>query len=334
MSREPFDPNTITVDGIFRAKMARRQRLAKLPFEQKIEILKKLQEVPIAAMRNEKLIFASFLEAYSELADEIVEWDVVEEWYRERAIDPPPHPFDKRPDIIAVTRSGKKIGVELKSWVNREEIAKARKQERIQDNILKAIGEQPLNKTKHIGYLWLAAKQVRFDQRNATDFREQIFSLIEDVDNKWSQKPAFERNSSEDISDFTGFPLLGKYLQRIRFKPATRSRGSIRWIRFPSTAGFYSPNGMLETLKRSLLAHRSDERYEELRTRTALDELYLLVHYDFKAFAYNTPFDAPHFGFKEAAEFASTVLDGDGGNFDRTFLFHFLWGKEEAYRIR
>jgi hypothetical protein len=26
-------------------------------------------------------------------------------------------------------------------------------------------------------------------------------------------------------------------------------------------------------------------------------------------------------------------MNGDGGNFDRIFLFHFLWGKEEAYRI-
>ena len=38
-----------------------------------------------------------------------------------------------------------------------------------------------------------------------------------------------------------------------------------------------------------------------------LDESYLLIHYDSKAFAYNTPFDAPNFGFKEAAEFASKV---------------------------
>ena len=164
MSREPFDPNAFKVEEIFRAKLARRQRLARLPFEQKIEIVKKLQQVRGLAMRNERLIFSSFLEAYPELANEIIEWDVVEEWYVKRALDPPPHPFDKRPDIVAVTNSGKKIGVELKSWVNREQITEARKQERIQDNILKAIGEQPPNETKHIGYVWLSAKQVRFDE--------------------------------------------------------------------------------------------------------------------------------------------------------------------------
>ncbi len=333
MSREPFDPNAITVEGIFRAKLARRQRLAKLPFEQKIEIVKKLQQVPIAAMRNEKLIFASFLEAYPELANEIVEWDVVDEWYVKRALDPPPHPFDKRPDIIALTKSGKKIGIELKSWVNREQITEARTEERRRENILEAIGEQPPNKTKHIGYVWLFPKQIRFEPRDARHFREQLFALIEQMDNAWSQKPDYQPNSSDDddVSDFVGFPLLEKYLEGVRFAPLPYFETD--WIDFPSPGGAYSPNEMLETLTSSLSAHKTDERYRDLRKHVDLDEVYLLVHYDFKAFAYNTPFDAPNFGFEKAAEFASSVLDGDGGNFDRIFLFHFLWGQEEAYRI-
>jgi hypothetical protein len=127
---------------------------------------------------------------------------------------------------------------------------------------------------------------------------------------------------------------LEKYLHGVRFHPANQNRFDIQWIRFPSPGGAYSPNEMLETLASSLIAHRTDERYKDLRTRVGLDEVYLLVHYDFKAFAYNTPFGAPDFGFKEAAKFASDVLGGEGGYFDRIFLFHFLWGEEEAYRIQ
>jgi hypothetical protein len=321
------------VEDIFRAKEERRQRLARLPFEQKIAIVKKLQTIP-AALKDEKHIFASFLKAYPDLASERIEkWDVVEDWYAKRALDPPPHPFDKRPDIIAVTASGRRIGVELKSWVNRDQITEARKQERIQENILKAIGEQPRNETQHIGFVWLSTKQVRFDAADASHFREQMFGLIEQVDNNWSQKPDWEQELFADICDFTGLPILEKYLQSVRFHPSTRNRFDIHWIQFPTPGGAYSPNEMLETLSSSLLTHRSDERCKDLRTQAGLDEVYLLVHYDFKAFAYNTPFDAPNFGFKEAAEFASGVLKGDGGYFDRVFLFHFLWGKEEAYRI-
>jgi hypothetical protein len=119
----------------------------------------------------------------------------------------------------------------------------------------------------------------------------------------------------------------------VRFHSATRNRFNIRWIRFPSPGGAYSPKEMLHTLSSSLTAHKTDERYKDLKQHVGLDEVYLLIHYDFKAFAYNTPFDAPDFGFKEAAEFASKTLNGDGGNFDRIFLFSFLWGKEEVYRI-
>ena len=330
MSSKAVDLTKLTVDDIFRAKEERRQRLARLPFEQKIAIVKKLQTVP-AALKDEKLIFDSFLKAYPDLASEIEEWDVVEDWYANRALDPPSHPFDRRPDVIAVTASGRRIGVELKSWVNREQITEARREERIRENILKAIGEQPPNETQHIGYIWLSAKQVRFEAPDATHFRDQMFALIEQVDSNWSKKPDWDRDLIESIRDFTDFPILGKYLLGVSFHPTPRF--PTHWIQFPTRGGAYSPNDMLGTLSSALLAHRSDERYKDLRTRVGLDEVYLLVHYDFKAFAYNTPFDAPNFGFKEAAKFASSVLEGDGGYFDRVFLFHFLWGKEEAYRI-
>jgi hypothetical protein len=321
----------LTIEDIFRAKEERRQRLAKLPFEEKIKIVKKLQTVS-DAMKGERVIFDSFLKTCPNFASEpIEEWDTVEEWYAKRELAPPHHPYDKRPDIIARTASGKMIGVELKSWVNREQIAEARKQERIQDNILKVIGEQPPNHTQHIGYVWLSAKQERFDANDAEDFREQMFALVERVENDWSQKSDWDQELFENVHEFTDSPILGEYLHSVEFH--SRPRFDIDWIHFPSRGGAYSPNDMLGTLSKALDAHKTDDRYNDLRKHVGLDEVYLLVHYDFKAFAYNTPFDARNFGFKEAAEFASNVLGGDGGYFGRIFLFHFLWGKEEAYRI-
>lgn len=333
MSSNTIDLSKLTVEDIFRAKMERRQRLASLPFDKKIEIVNKLRAA-VAGIQREKFIFESFLRVCPEFAGEpIKEWDVVDKWYANRALAPPPKPFDKRPDIIAVTASGKRIGIELKSWVNREQIAEARKREKIQDDILKAIGKQPSNETQNIAYVWLSPKHVRFDVRDAADFRDQLFRLIARVDNDWPRKPASQQMLSEDADQFEELPLLEKYLHRIRFRPATRSRGTVRWIRFPDAGRHYSPNEMLETLSSSLAAHKGDERYKDLKKHVGLDEVYLLVHYDFKAFAYNTPFGAPNFGFKEAADFASKTLNGDGGYFDRVFLFHFLSGQEVGYRI-
>jgi hypothetical protein len=45
MEMEDFDLSTMTVEDLFRAKDERRKRLANLPFEEKIAIVKKLQAV-------------------------------------------------------------------------------------------------------------------------------------------------------------------------------------------------------------------------------------------------------------------------------------------------
>ena len=316
------------MDEIFRAKEERRRHLSQLPFEQKIAIVKKLQTIP-ATLKNERIIFDSFLRAYPELAHEIKEWDAVETWYTKHDLETPAHPFDKRPDILAVTTSGKRIGIELKSWINRDQIEKARRRERIQERILEAIGVQPPNETRSISHIWLRPKEVRFDARDAMNFRAELFRLIDETD----REDAKFGQRQKDMVDFTTYPVLDKYLGGVSFFLSPKRRFTQRWIRFPSSGGHYSPNEMLETLTRALLAHRSDKRYKDLRAHLGLDEVYLLVHYDFKAFAYNTPFDAPGFGFKEVASFARKVLGGDGGYFDRVFLFHFLWAKEEAFRV-
>lgn len=45
MDSESFDLSKMTVEDLFRAKKERRQRLANLSFEEKIEVVKKLQSV-------------------------------------------------------------------------------------------------------------------------------------------------------------------------------------------------------------------------------------------------------------------------------------------------
>ena len=58
-----FDPNNFRVEELFNAKEERRQHLAKLPFEEKIKIVNRLQTGVSALTKNEKLIFESFLNA-------------------------------------------------------------------------------------------------------------------------------------------------------------------------------------------------------------------------------------------------------------------------------
>jgi len=285
-------------------------------------------------MEKEKFIFDCFKNVLPEFADEAIqEWDVVEEWYAKRGLAVPAAPFDKRPDVICLTASGKTIGLELKSWLNEQEIEAARRQERIEDNLQQAIGEQPENPTQHIDYIWLSPKEVRFDRRDADEFRRQIFGLIEQVDQNWMGKQKWEQECSEIVKDLEAFPILAKYLNHVDFHPAPRSRRKIKWITFPCRGGAYDPREMRQTLHEALLAHRADGRYENLAQHTGLRDVYLLVHYDFNAFAYNNPFGEPGFGFGEAAGLASDALAGDAGLFSRIFLVNCLQGEEEAYRI-
>jgi hypothetical protein len=45
MKEQNLVPSKLTVEDLFRAKKERRKRMANLPFEEKIEIVKKLQDV-------------------------------------------------------------------------------------------------------------------------------------------------------------------------------------------------------------------------------------------------------------------------------------------------
>lgn len=230
------------------------------------------------AMESEKYIFESFLKTHGDFAGEAVqEWDVVEEWYGKRRLEPPAAPFDKRPDIICRTNSGKTIGVELKSWLNEVQIADRKARERIEVNILRALGEQGDNKTRHIGLVWLSPKQVRFAAREAATFREQVLALIERADGEWAQKPKWEQECSDDLDDLTAYPIADKYLHRMRLFSAARTRFDIHWIGFPAPGGAYDPKEMLGPLEASLLALRDDERYKDICGRVGLDEVYLAL---------------------------------------------------------
>ena len=54
MGSKKFDPNKITGEDIFRAKEERRKELAKLPFEKKIEIVKRLNSVALKFQKSER----------------------------------------------------------------------------------------------------------------------------------------------------------------------------------------------------------------------------------------------------------------------------------------
>jgi hypothetical protein len=58
MDKQPFDPNNIRIEDIFRAKeerrKERRKRLANLPFEEKIKLVEELQMVVSTFLKEQE----------------------------------------------------------------------------------------------------------------------------------------------------------------------------------------------------------------------------------------------------------------------------------------
>jgi hypothetical protein len=140
-------------------------------------------------MCKERAIFESFIRAYPDLMDEpIKDWFVLDDWYRIMGLQRPEPPDHNRPDIICVAESGRRVGVELKAWINEEQIAKAKRQAMFEENILRAIGRLPSNDSAYLKGVVLKGRPRRFNDKDSEELRDQLFELIRQADDKWPHK--------------------------------------------------------------------------------------------------------------------------------------------------
>jgi len=145
------------------------------------------------------------------------------------------------------------------------------------------------------------------------------------------------------IADLSGFPIVTKYIDFVEVFPLRelvepeeamkQKYPDRRWIAFPNRGGAYTLTEMLTPLQQLLVETKGDNRYRDICKHVGLSECYLLVHYDWDAFAYNTPIDTPNYSFRNVADFARTAIAEDGGCFQRIFLLNCLQGHEEAHRL-
>jgi hypothetical protein len=270
---------------------------------------------------HERTIFEAFLRVVPDFASEkIVEWN---------------QPEDERefPDVVCICASGRRLGVELGEWLHEDEIRAAKGMERIQDSILRAVGEQGLNQTSNIYTVWLFPKpKVRIKPTDTASFRGQLFRYIEEVDQRWPherfwQSPQGYRASNEELASY---PILQKYLNRIHFEPSDRYEGrpphghrvkrqwpaGPDWIRFLPRGGSFSHDTMLQSLVELL----SEKKEHYGGSGTGFDHLCLLIYYD-SAVMYNSPAETLHFKFPDAAQAAKRIVGDDPDPFDTILLF-------------
>lgn len=196
------------------------------------------------------------------------------------------------PDIVCLTGSGRRIGVELGEWLHRGEMSAAKLRETIDKQLLDAIGPQPLNTSQHFDMVTLYPKdRVRLGGKDQGPFRAALLSLISDVDKRWPTERRWHYARGCRIADLSRWPALDKHLESVHFHPGQSHRSAgIDWIVPATPFLLFDDTTMMKPLA-TLLA-RKIEKYQRRPMPPSCDEFVLLVFFN-QGVAYNTPIQTP-----------------------------------------
>jgi hypothetical protein len=227
---------------------------------------------------------------------------------------PPP---EDPPDIHCSLEDGRSIGVGLTNWLDEKQIAEAKGQESMEEPFRRAPYMVP-NETLNFEQVWMRVRG-RLRKGDEAALKDEMTHLVLDLDKKWgteldSQMPYWD--------EFTGYPTLARYLVRVEFfkrrpRRFTGGPSQLGWLTFRCRGGAYSPHWMVETLYGNIKA--KIDKYSA--KPPGLSAFFLLVHYDFKAYAYNFPVEGIGISYPEAVDKVSRRLGGAKGVFDEIFVY-------------
>jgi len=244
------------------------------------------------------------------------------------------------PDVLCVGASGKVIGVELTKWVEHGQVTTGRGRELLENSYLKLIGSNNEPRPEHIARALLYDKSLRMKPEDAPGFRTQLFEFLvhENAKPEPSLNPAFSIaagywntvrswNTAQGapVSDFSAYPLLGKFLEKIWIYPQKfhrEPRAGMPWILFESPGGAYTAEWMEQAATDNILAKINKYRKQNLRGQHSLGDFDLLCYYCDEALLHNTPIHTAGVGFQQLAAVVTRTLTTAPKVFDRIFLFY------------
>src|ERR1041384_3712805 len=97
-------------------------------------------------------------------------------------------PAQDTADIQADLADGRKVAVELTSWLDESQIGREKKVEMLEASFRDAIQPEQPNETEHIFLVWLAPKR-RMTPRDQAGFRSELLVLMEAIDKDWDNIP-------------------------------------------------------------------------------------------------------------------------------------------------
>lgn len=236
------------------------------------------------------------------------------------------------PDIECDLQDGRTIGLELTNWLNERQIANAKDQESMQGPFRQALHLVP-NQTQHFQLVWMNPK-VRLRKGDEVALKNEMTRLMAYLDKRWETEPDWQSPQGIDWNDFTGYPTLARYFVNVYIHPRrmprlTTASSAPGWLTFPCRGGSYSPYWAVDALFENI----NTKIAKYLEKPTGLAKFFLLVHYDFKAYAYNSPVKGIGFSYPEAVAEASRRLGQATGVFDDIFVYVDTTDEQKSFKI-
>jgi len=127
--------------------------------------------------------------------------------------------------VICKTATGNSVGVEICQWAHEKAMRDGRLTDRVNSNVLAAIGPQPIRKAENfwIVVFHATAKVCLFAGEYAA-FREAFFDLIDYIDRSWPNLK--HRGRPYPFSDLEKFKPLNKYIEKVTFCPPNDESGT------------------------------------------------------------------------------------------------------------
>ncbi len=146
------------------------------------------------------------------------------------------------PDVLCATASGRRVGVGLTKWVEHSQITSGKANEFLERSYLTAIASENVPRPDRIGWVFLCTKPRRLKPADHAQFRSELFTLLRNENAK--ADPDRDSPQGAPVNDFSGYPTLAKYLDRLWVYP----RSSLivlpdgqEWVMFESPGGAYTP---------------------------------------------------------------------------------------------
>ena len=185
------------------------------------------------------------------------------------------------PDFIGESGGGRRVGLELTSWLNCGQVKSARGRERMRRDLLRIIEWERHPRPRNFSYAVIMprwGKRVRKD--DCRDFCGEFHEAAQAIDDDWKAlrdghwralRPEEGFDYLAHQSDISRYPTLSKYISSIWFAESRQSNPTFpdeSWITVEQDGGLYDPEHTIQALR--LAVERKVSLYGERQMKARL----------------------------------------------------------------